>query len=216
MLISCWRKEWDLVFHTGSCCFFLPQGKSYKGELFLSCSKFTFLLLQFIIMTYSTDRRLVEHILLLPEDSRLPNDYPAAFNSELVVSFSWKHCNSCCKSSQKWNEPSNSEDICISNVISFILVEFQCFCFYTMSIRMSHSLPPINRQQVCIVSFFFELFGSSIWLNWHSIFLFNKQHIMFVRMSCFCFSEDYLLELWYLVYHTFQFQTNFLSHETVP
>lgn len=160
--------------------------------------------------------RLVEHILLLPEDSRLPNDYTAAFNSELVVSFSWKHCNSCCKSSQKWNEPSNSEDICISNVISFILVEFHCFCFYTMSIRMSHSLPPINRQQVCIVSFFFELFGSSFWLNWHGIFLFNKQHIMFVRMSCFCFSEDYLLELWYLVYHTFQFQTNFLSHETVP
>lgn len=36
MLISFWKKEWDLAFHIESCCFFLPLRKIYRGK-FVYC-----------------------------------------------------------------------------------------------------------------------------------------------------------------------------------
>lgn len=93
MLTSCWRKELDLVFHIGSYCFFLPLGKIFKGELFASCFNPTMLTIlhYFYYIDLGLTCRLLKHILLLPVDSRLPNDFRDAFNAKLLVSCLWSN-----------------------------------------------------------------------------------------------------------------------------
>ncbi|KAL8531779.1 hypothetical protein ACS0TY_008393 [Phlomoides rotata] len=50
-------------------------------------SRFSHRKLLFLPPSADDFQRLIEHILLLPTDSRLPNDYKAAFNGKVCVSF---------------------------------------------------------------------------------------------------------------------------------
>ncbi|KAL6579522.1 origin recognition complex subunit 4 [Orobanche minor] len=50
-------------------------------------SRFSHRKLLFLPPSGNDLQRLVEHILLLPTDSGIPNDYTAAFNAKILVSF---------------------------------------------------------------------------------------------------------------------------------
>lgn len=90
MSMSCLKKEWDLVFRTESCCFFLHPKKIQKGGFLLrNYGDHCFLCLwkDNLIGCPIWLCRFMEHILSLPVDSSLPHNYIVEFNLRLKVSF---------------------------------------------------------------------------------------------------------------------------------